>query len=150
MQGQSHKHHWLSLGKASGHKIAHPSIKKSCNAATVQPPILGKTDVKCKKKTHRSPMTLFTVTSWIRTVHLDNNCATGSHLRLLLSFLCISFSSSGLGEDRRQTHGPVGASFASLAHARTSCLPTSYLRVPQLLLRVDGAGRCQRVSELCC
>ena len=27
-----HKHHWLSSGRASGHKMAHRSIKKSCNA----------------------------------------------------------------------------------------------------------------------
>ena len=36
--------------RASGHKMAHRSSKKSCYAGTVQPPILGKVDVKRKKK----------------------------------------------------------------------------------------------------
>ena len=43
------KHHWLSSGRASGHKMAHRSSKKSCYVGTVQPPVLGKTDVKRKK-----------------------------------------------------------------------------------------------------
>ena len=40
-----HKHHWLSSWRASGHQMAHRSIK-SVHYSTVQPPILEKLDVK--------------------------------------------------------------------------------------------------------